>query len=130
MKAYDPLVEPDPAVWLALDEAERLSLIEAYHKAKRIKLPNATLHAVAHAVVEAQIAEGDALPVREKLRQLMAQGLDRHEAIHAIGSVLMPHLNDILMGRIKDADPNRRYFAALKRLSPADWLKNKTDKHR
>jgi hypothetical protein len=123
MKAYDPQVEPDPEAWLALDEGERLHLIEAYHTAKRFEIPNLQLHVVTHAVVETQIAEGDATPVREKARRLMAQGLDRHEAIHAIGSVLTAHLRDLSMGRIKDADPNRRYYSALKRLSAADWLR-------
>jgi hypothetical protein len=65
METYDPLVPPDPAAWLALEEAERLALAEAYHVRKRIKLPSVKAHAVLHVIVENQIAEGDALPVRE-----------------------------------------------------------------
>ncbi len=40
-----------------------------------------------HVVVENQIALGDEIPVARNLHQLMAQGLDRHDAIHAIASV-------------------------------------------
>ena len=88
MEEYDPLVPPDPAAWIALDEQDRMNLIEHYHVRHKIKLPNVKIHATIHAMVENQIAEGDALPVREKARRLMAQGLNRHYAIHAIGSVV------------------------------------------
>lgn len=89
-----------------------------------IEQPNVPVHAVTHAIVEAQIAEGDALPVREKARQLMVQGLDRHDAIHAIGSVLLRHLHDIGTGTVTEADPNRRYFSALRRLTARQWLRS------
>lgn len=102
----------------------RIDLIKQHHEAQAIDLPNAPLHAVTHLVVENQIAEGDALPVRQQLQQLMAQGLDRHDAIHAIGAVLMGHLNDLTTGRITDADPNRRYYSALRRLSARQWLRS------
>ena len=39
-------------------------------------------------IVENQVALGDAFAARAVLLRLMAEGLDRHEAIHAIGSVL------------------------------------------
>ncbi|MGY4511289.1 hypothetical protein [Bradyrhizobium sp. USDA 3650] len=46
------------------------------------------MHAVIHAVVESQIADRE-LPVRAAAQRLMSEGLDRHEAIHAIRSVLV-----------------------------------------
>lgn len=124
MDKYDPLVAPEPAAWLALDEGERLILVEDYHARHRIKLPNAHIHATAHVIVENQIAEGDAIPVRKKARQLMAQGLDRHDAIHAIGSVLMGHLANVARGKISGPDPNQRYFSALRRLTAQKWLRS------
>jgi hypothetical protein len=124
MGSYDPLVGPDPVAWLALDEDERMALVEAYHVRRKIAIPNMTLHTTAHAIVETQIAEGDALPVREKARQLMAQGLDRHDAVHAIASVLIAHLGDIAKGTVTEADSNRRYFSALRRLTARKWLRS------
>jgi hypothetical protein len=124
MKTYDPMVAPDPEPWLALDEDERNMLIEDYHVRQKIGLPNTRLHVIAHQIVENQIAEGDSLPVREKARKLMAQGLNRHDAVHAIGWVLMMHISDIANKRVTDADPNRRYFAALRRLSAQKWLRS------
>jgi hypothetical protein len=86
---------------------------------RRTELPS--VHA--HAGVENQIAAGDALPVREKARQLMAQGLNRHDAIDAIGSVLMAHMYDISKGKVTGPDPDRAYLSALRRLSARKWLR-------
>ncbi len=124
MDAYDPLKAPDPTAWLALDEQERAAMIEDYHESRDIHIPGMTLHVTIHAIVENQVAEGDALPVREKLRQLMAQGLDRHEAIHAIGSVLIRHLTSVSQGKAAGADPNTAYFRALNRLNARKWLRS------
>lgn len=125
MQEYDPLVAPDPTVWLALDETERLSLVKDYHAKQRVEPPSGPdIHAVAHVVVENQIAEGEALPVREKARQLMAQGLNRHDAIHAIGSVLMKHIHTISQRGMTDQDPTRVYFSALRRMNARKWLRS------
>jgi hypothetical protein len=124
MDKYDPMAAPDPDAWLALDESERIDLVEDFHARHRIELPNPHLHAIAHAVVENQIAADDPVLVRVKLRQLLAQGLDRHDAIHAIGSVLMGHLTDLAAGRVADADPNRRYGSTLRRLTARQWLRS------
>jgi hypothetical protein len=55
----------------------------------------------------------------------MAQGLNRHDAIHAIGSVLMNHLWEMSKGRATDADPNPRYFRALQQLTARQWLRSR-----
>ncbi|MCF8209544.1 MAG: hypothetical protein K9K38_09100 [Rhodoferax sp.] len=41
MTNYDPANQPDPAEWLALDEQERIGLVQDYHRTEQIKLPNA-----------------------------------------------------------------------------------------
>jgi hypothetical protein len=124
MDEYDPMVAPDPEIWLALDEAERIRLIEAYRVANDIELPNVKLHATMNTIVETQIAMGDELPVREKARQLMAQGLTRHDAIHAIGSVLLDFIMDVRTGKVTGPDPNQRYYRALQRLTARSWLRS------
>jgi len=83
-----------------------------------------------HAVVENQIAEGDQLPVRRILLRLMAEGLDRHQAIHAIASVLAGHIHEKLSetsaeaDRNAGADINAPYFAELERLTAKAWLRS------
>jgi hypothetical protein len=118
---YDPLVAPDPEEWLALDEEERIALVMDFHRRARIRVPKANVHATIHSVVENQVAEGDALPVRRTLERLMEEGLDRHDAIHAIGGVLIGHLSDLLKAGHVEGDPNAPYFAELERLTAPRW---------
>jgi hypothetical protein len=124
MKQYDPLKSPDPKAWLALGEQERVDLIQDYHRREQITLPNETAHAVVHAVVENQIALGDELPVKRTLHRLMAEGLDRHDAIHAIGSKVANAFLDILKSDASGADPNPAYCASVEQLTAEDWRRS------
>lgn len=121
---YDPLKGPDPEEWLSLTEDERLQLVEAYHRRARVRLPNMSLHAAMHAVVETQIALGDEIPVQRTALRLLDEGLDRHETIHAIASVLVGHMYDLIQTPphpASGADPNPAYFAALEELTADSW---------
>jgi hypothetical protein len=122
VERYDPLKAPDPEEWLELDEDERISLVRAYHRRKRIKLPNAEMHATMHALVEAQIAMGDELPVKRTLERLQREGLDRHDAVHAVANVLVLHLHALLSGPRPEGDPNLAYYAALEKCTAQRWL--------
>jgi hypothetical protein len=124
---YDPLAEPHPDAWLATDEQRRLDVVERYHRDEGFEAERAGAHAAVHLIVENQIAEGDQLPVRRTLLRLMAEGLDRHEAIHAIGSVLACHINQYLRaapGQQSDSDVNAPYFAELEKLTAEAWLRS------
>lgn len=131
---YDPLVGPDPDDWLAASEERRLDVIEHYHRRQGVVVVERTrAHAAFHAVVENQIAEGDQLPVRRILVRLMAEGLDRHEAIHAIGSVLAGHINELMRmpasqawpaERQSDDELNAAYFSELEKLTAEGWLRS------
>jgi hypothetical protein len=120
---YDAHEPPDPEEWLELDESERLDLVRDYHR--RRKLPvgqNANVHATAHAIVENQVAMGDATVVPATLDRLMREGLDRHEAIHAIASVLMGIVFDALRKpEGKEVDINAAYGRELGELTAARW---------
>ena len=122
MTHYDPEVQPDPTEWLALDEQERIQLAEAHHRAARIKLPNAKVHAVFHAIVENQIAEG-LEPVVRAMARLANEGLSRHDAIHAIGSVCAEHLFEAMKSEDQDvaSTAQARYNAAVERLTAKLW---------
>ncbi len=123
MDSYDPLYTPDPDEWLALDEGERLLLVIEYHRRTEVELPSEEGHAATHVVVENQAALGNAVPTQATLERLMREGLDRHDAVHAVGSVLLNHVQDILSRADEEPDPNTRYFDELQRLSGAKWLK-------
>ena len=121
MARYDPLTAPDAEAWLAMDEGERIDLAQDYHRRKRIKAPNEKAHAVIHAVIENQLAEGVA-PAVSALERMLAEGLDRHEAIHALGTVLAKHLSALMRKSSElGSDPNAHYLAALDKLSAASW---------
>lgn len=122
MKRYDPYRPVDPQRWLALSDTKRLDMILEYHRRAEVHLPNPQIHAHFHAIVETQVALGDEIPVRATLERLMAEGLDRHDAIHAIGYVLSGHIYDLLKGEIVEEDPNPAYFAALEKLTAESWL--------
>ncbi len=124
MQHYDPLEAPDPEEWLALDEQERIDLARDYHRIAGIRMPNATLHATFHAIVETQIALADETPSRRTAQRLMDEGLDRHQAIHAISSVLAKFIHALMTAPKSGTEPNAPYFAALERLTAEDWRRS------
>jgi hypothetical protein len=122
---YNPLVEPDPERWLETDEPERLHVVLAYHRQAGIKLPDEFLHAAIHTTVENQAALGGETPVAQALERLVNQGLDRHDAIHAIGSVLADHIWELMSrGDSEVTDPNVVYFREIRALTAQKWLDN------
>jgi hypothetical protein len=124
MKKYDPLKEPSSEEWLSLNEQERINLAVDYHRRAQVRLPNVKVHAIVHVIVENQIALGDEIPVGATVRRLMSEGLDRHDAIHAVGSVLMKNLYELLSHRetAPNVGINASYVAALQRLTAEHWL--------
>jgi hypothetical protein len=120
MFKYDPEHDPDPAKWLALDEATRIEFARRYHRRIRAELPNIRAHAAAHAIVENQLAEG--LPeAKRALERLLGDGLDRHDAI---ASVLMEHIWNLSNKPQGPGDPNAPYLAALDKLTADSWRRS------
>jgi hypothetical protein len=118
---YDANEQPDSETWLQLDEIERVDRVMDYHRRTRVKLANPKLHAMTHVVVENQLALGDATPVPTTLERLMDEGLDRHEAIHAIGSILMPIMFDAVRNDDGGGDINAKYSRELATLTAVGW---------
>jgi hypothetical protein len=116
---YDPDKAVDPAEWLGLDDMEQQLIVERYHKRARIRLPSPRMHAVIHAAIETQLAHGHAA-ARRALERMLAEGLERHDAIHAVGSVLAKHM----FGVLKNKQPfdDKAYAADLDALSAERWL--------
>ncbi len=121
VRDYDPARPPDPDAWLALDESERVALVERYHRRARVRLPNRRLHAVVHVVVENQLA--GRLPAAERaLARLTAEGLDRHDAIHALASVVMRCLWSERQQVPRPSDLGEEYVRQLEQLTAQAWL--------
>lgn len=69
--------------------------------------------------MENQIALGDELPAAATVRRLVRDGLSRHEAIHAVGSVLMNHLGQAA-GNGAEID-QEAYNAEVRALTEERW---------
>ncbi len=121
---YDPADAPDPSAWLEADEGERLEAIIRYHKRAKERGGNLHAHSAVHAAVENQLAEGLGATVRAMSR-LVAQGLDRHDAVHAIGSVMAKQIYGVLQKR-RPYD-SAEYAAQLDELTAESWRKTGDD---
>jgi hypothetical protein len=119
MSSYNPDT-PQPG-WLETDEGERIERVASYHRGTKIHLPDAQLHAVIHVVVENQLALGEEVVVHT-LARLQSEGLSRHDALHAIGSVLATDLYELMQeGTDTNSDAYRRYLDRLQKLTANDW---------
>ena len=78
------------------------------------------IHAIIHVVVENQLAM-KVVPVPATIARLTRQGLNRHDAIHAIGSILIGDIQDIIK---KEQEHNiKKYRRKLEKLTAKRWLK-------
>ncbi len=125
---YDASTIPDESEWRELDELDKILAVDIYH---REKSPHplaqaAHHHAIIHVAIEEQILNGDPPQIGEALQRLMGEGLSRHEAIHAIGSILY----EIISGLINDdQEPDMQAYASeVAALTRATWeAKNQPD---
>lgn len=122
---YNPESLSTSTGWLSIDELERLDLVIDFHKRHKIKLPNVRLHSLIHVMVENQLTE-DIKEVKDKMTELLSDGLSRHDAIHAIGSVLSTFFYEIFKGGKSSSDPNREYLEKLATLNANKWLHQKS----
>ena len=113
-QAYDIANPPAPEVWLAMDESDRIAAVEDAHRRTGAAVgSNATAHAAIHVAVENRLAEGHAVVVAAYER-FRAAGVDRHETVHALASVVTRQLITVLEQRTPlNQEKADREFAAL-----------------
>jgi hypothetical protein len=124
---YNPEKAPPVPEWPVLDDSERIAMLEKRGIAAREsvfpELTNANLHGIIHTVVENQITWSVSVIVKSRAR-LRALGLSRHDAIHAIGSVLTEQIFHTIKGRNFSANLTEVYYDRVRRLSAAEWLRS------
>ena len=125
METYDPLEAPDAEQWLALDDTERAQLVEAHHEEQAIEMPAPELHAMFHVIVENQLAADDPPATARTLARMMEEGLDRHDALHAIGSVLAERFHRVSQSSGDDSEDD--YAEELERLTAKEWCEEYGD---
>lgn len=108
METYNPDRSLDPSAWLALDEAKRIELVQNYHENSEHELTDDALraHCSLHVIVENQLAMGVKY-IPETITKLSRQGLQRHEAIHAIGAIILDDVLALLKGDIQEFSPSK-----------------------
>lgn len=107
---------------MLLDEGERMSCIQEYHQAlpSRAQPPNLLLHSSLHLIVENQLAADDPSEVRPALARLMADGMSRHDAVHALGWLVMTYVKRVA-DNPADSD-TAAYQRELTRIDRKRWL--------
>lgn len=123
MHRYDPEIAPDPEAWLALDDATRISLVQAFHASHGGYGESLLSHSAMHAAAETQLAMSEPAEAVQALERLMGAGLSRHDAVHAIASVFAELIFPILKSphAAPPIDP-AAYRRALSDLTVASWL--------
>lgn len=121
---YDPEHAPEPDAWLALDESERLDRVHRFHVRAGVKVPSMPAHAAIHVIVENQLAMGEP-PTLRALARLREGGLSRHDAVHAIGSVIAMAVQRLAANREPDAEATyrQRVEAEIEALTAEQWMR-------
>jgi len=102
----------------------RDKIVEEHAKAPHPNLDREALkaHLIIHEMVEGQLARKDPPEVAETLHRLLAGGLSRHEAIHAIGTVVAQEAYQMMK---TGAEMNReRYLQGLQALTVESYQKS------
>ena len=123
MEEYNPSISPSPEDWLAMDQYERVELVREFLKNHEDDLPDEAvkLHSLIHVIVENQLALGVEF-IPEAVAKLIRQGLDRHEAIHAIGAIVSEDIIELMNGNNTEFSPNQ-YRKKLEKITAKRWRK-------
>lgn len=124
---YDPDNWPHPDWWDRMGMSERIQAVAEYHQAHNgfngsNTAINEHLHAIAHVMVENLLMSGRRSMLRPVLEKLMRQGLTRHQAIHAIASVIFDHVTEELRDG-KHCDRMATYLAKLEQVDAIAWAR-------
>jgi hypothetical protein len=120
---YDPEKTPNPKQWLSLDERERMRLVSDAHLNVQFNPGAETLHSTLHVIIENQLALGAPAVVAHAVERLTKAGLTRHDALHAISSVLAEHVYAAVQPEAAGAagSLSGAYEAAVANLTAEAW---------
>ncbi len=128
--SYDPDFPLPSSEWLNMSESERLQRVTQYHTVNRIKAGSVQAHAAFHVTVENQIAMGQDSTVKAMAR-LQKDGLPRHEALHAIASVIAKQVYGVLRSPPgaddQSSDLQALLDSAIDALDAQAWLDSHSD---
>lgn len=120
---YDADVGPDGPGWLALEEKEQMERVQKYHELSAKpgdEPPNPQRHVGMHVLVEQQVARSQPPEAAQALARLRRDGMNRHDAIHAIGFILTEHMKQAMESRTPVDES--AYGRELSQLTLKSWL--------
>ena len=118
---YDPNDSRGPEKQRFQDAGEdaQLAAIATYHRLADEEVGESIrLHCVMHLVVETQLMLGEPPQARVTFDRLRAEGLDRHDAVHALGFVVAEQLFQASRG---EEVSEEAYMQALAALTAESW---------
>ena len=126
---YNPLEAPNPADWLALPDEDRFAAVEAFHVQAELAIGYRRTHCSMHVTVENLVAKAGATlaastdsMVAVNLERLVKEGLDRHEAIHAIMDVIYGAFLGVMAGESSTIESDK-YREELTTMTAEKWRK-------
>jgi len=122
---YNPEHAPNPDTWLEMSEFDRIDLVQGFLENNELEIPEEAkkIHALIHIVVENQVAIA-VEPVPATMARLIRQGLTRHDAIHAIGTILAGDMFEVMKSGAKPWN-QQHYIKRLNKLTAKRWRQGK-----
>jgi len=104
-----------------MDELDRFALVESYHRNAGISQHEAARNLTRHRRKSGRARRS--VPVRNTLEHQINERIDRHEAIHAVASVLIEFISDVVRGSSAQFDPKRPVLHRAGRADGESWRK-------
>jgi hypothetical protein len=104
-----------------MSEDEQIYVVSRYHRRRRPRAPKPEFHVAVHVIVETQIAQDDPALVAPTVARLQAEGLDRHQAVHAVATILTPLLASAGNESMSSEELAKAYDEGLARMTAERW---------
>jgi len=117
---YDPARPVDAEEWSQLDEGEQIGLVMGIIAGRASGFQTRACTRACMSPWRTRFFLGEETPVAAALRRLMGEGLGRHDAIHAIASVLSGVMYDTVT-RKEVRDLKAVYYNEVSRLTTEGW---------
>lgn len=116
---YNPFEPLEPLAWLAIDEDERVRIVQEFIAGLGMEIEDAVGLGVYVTIVENQIAMGDETPAKAAIDRLEMEGLDRFTALLAVQDTFADYLEDMEDGELEY--DTEEYRKRLSRIDKNEW---------
>lgn len=123
---YDADVNPDPVLWISTRKEERWQAIERYHvESSACFGDDVGFHAFMHSLVEEMLMSEQMPSVGAAFARLRTEGIQRHQAIHALAYRLRNLISKLSEGAELTQDDSDAAIQEIDQMTAASWLMEK-----